>query len=247
MERQMARTRDKWADQALLFDTFGTVVDGAAASPGGRRFPAPARRPAARGQLAFAAGNGSPNGRRSFTRLDVLHRENLERVLEAWNLDPKTFATEELDDLNRAWHRLDPWPDSVEGLRRLREHYLVAPLSNGNILLLTNMAKRAGIPWDCILGAEVVRAYKPQPSSYLATAEVLGLQPEECMLVAAHNSDLEAASAVGLRTAFVLRETEHGPLQTTDLGPTGPWDVVASDMIDLAEQLGAGPLEGARS
>jgi len=258
MERQMADEAARQGSgpiKALLFDTFGTVVDW--------------RGGVAREAAAFLARHGIEgdpaafadswrnfyqpameeirNGRRSFTRLDVLHRENLERVLEAWNLDPKTFATEELDDLNRAWHRLDPWPDSVEGLRRLREHYLVAPLSNGNILLLTNMAKRAGIPWDCILGAEVVRAYKPQPSSYLATAEVLGLQPEECMLVAAHNSDLEAASAVGLRTAFVLRETEHGPLQTTDLGPTGPWDVVASDMIDLAEQLGAGQLEGARS
>ena len=233
------------AVKALLFDTFGTVVDW--------------RGGIARDAEAFLARHGIEgdptafadswrsfyqpameqirSSGRPFTRLDVLHRENLERVLASWKLDPAAFKSEELDELNRAWHRLDPWPDSVEGLRRLRRKFLIAPLSNGNILLLTNMAKRAGIPWDCILGAEVVRAYKPQPSSYRDTADVLGLQPEECMMVAAHNDDLAAASAVGMRTGFVVRKTEHGPQQTSDLAPTGPWDVVAGDMVELAEQL----------
>src|SRR4051794_361 len=106
-------------------------------------------------------------GNRPFMRLDVIHRENLDQVLRSWGLDPGAFDPAELDELNRAWHRLDPWPDSVEGLRRLRSGYFIAPLSNGNIALLANMAKRAGLPWDCILGAEVVHAYKPQPAAYL--------------------------------------------------------------------------------
>src|SRR3954470_15059059 len=178
-------------------------------------------------------------GNRPFMRLDVIHRENLDQVLRSWGLDPGAFDPAERDTLNHAWHRLDPWPDSVEGLRRLRSRYFIAPLSNGNIALLANMAKCAGLPWDCILGAEVVRAYKPQPSAYLDTAEVLGLRPDECMMVAAHNDDLHAASAVGLRTAFVLRPTEHGPAQTTDLAAEEAWDVVARDFNELADALGS--------
>ena len=244
-----ARTssQDPGAVKALLFDTFGTVVDWRAGIT--REAEAFLARHGIEGDpAAFAdswrnfyqpAMREIRSGARPFTRLDVLHRENLERVLVSWNLDPADFDKEELDELNRAWHRLDPWPDSVAGLQRLRRKFLIAPLSNGNIILLTNMAKRAGIPWDCILGAEVVRTYKPQPSSYRDTAEVLGLRPEECMMVAAHNDDLAAASAVGLRTGFVLRKTEHGPGQTTDLQATGPWDVVADDMVELAEKLGA--------
>jgi len=178
------------------------------------------------------------SGRRPFTRLDVLHRENLNAVLADCGIDPDAVDTSELDHLNRAWHRLDPWPDSVPGLLRLKSRYVIAPLSNGNVALLLNMAKRAGLPWDAILGAEVAGAYKPQPEAYLRTADILGLRPDEMCLVAAHNGDLKAARACGLGTAFVLRATEHGPGQTTDLAPSEAWDVVASDFLDLARHFG---------
>jgi 2-haloacid dehalogenase len=178
-------------------------------------------------------------GRRPFTRLDVLHRENLEAVLRQFGADPGRIPHEELDSLNRAWHRLDPWPDAVPGLARLRARFIVAPLSNGNVALLLNMAKRAGLPWDAILGAEVVQAYKPAPEAYLRTADLLELPPSECMMVAAHNGDLRAARAVGFATAFVPRPSEHGPGQTTDLSAEEDWDVIAADFVDLADQVGA--------
>jgi 2-haloacid dehalogenase len=233
--------------QALLFDTFGTVVDWRS---GIAREAAPflARHGIAIDPHAFAdawrrryqpAMEEVRSGRRPFTRLDVLHRENLEGVLRDLGADPAELAPEELDALNKAWHRLDPWPDSVAGLNRLRTRFFIAPLSNGNIVLLANMAKRAGLPWDAILGAEVVRSYKPNSESYLRTAEVLGLAPEQCMMVAAHNSDLRAARAAGLKTGFVTRPTEHGPDQTTDLAAEEDWDVVAPDFVAMAERLGA--------
>jgi 2-haloacid dehalogenase len=232
--------------RALVFDTFGTVVDW--------------RTGIARDAASFLAAYGSDakpeafadawrrryapameevrSGRRPFTRLDVLHRENLLAILPEFGIDPARVPAAALDDLNHAWHRLDPWPDSVGGLHRLRAHFLIAPLSNGNIILLANMAKRAGIPWDCILGAEVVQAYKPTPESYLRTADVLAMRPEEVGLVAAHNSDLVAARACGLKTVFVPRPREHGPEQATDLLPEQDWDVVATDFGDLASRLG---------
>jgi 2-haloacid dehalogenase len=234
--------------RALLFDVFGTVVDwreGIAREVGpflakyglkgdARKFADDWR---ARYQPAMEAIRG---GKRPFTRLDTLHRENLEFVLRRWGADPGAIEAADIENLNRAWHRLDPWPDSIEGLSRLRRRFIVAPLSNGNIALLTNMAKRAGLPWDCILGAEVAQAYKPQPEAYLRTADVLGLAPDQCMMVAAHNGDLAAARKVGLRTAFIPRPTEHGPHQTTDLHAEHDWDVVARDLIELADALGPG-------
>ena len=233
--------------KALVFDVFGTVVDwreGIARDAG----PFLARH--GRGDIdprAFAdawraryqpAMEECRTGRRPFTRLDVLHRENLEQVLRDFGLNPAAIGEAELDELNRAWHRLDPWPEAVAGLTRLKRKYVIAPLSNGNIALLTNMAKRAGIPWDAILGAEVAQAYKPQPEAYRRTSDVLGLRPEEVCLVAAHNGDLKAARGAGLATAFVPRPAEHGPGQTTDLEPSEPWDVVARDFQDLAAKLG---------
>jgi 2-haloacid dehalogenase len=179
------------------------------------------------------------SGRRPFVRLDVLHRENLEAVLPKFGIARASGLAAELDDLNRAWHRLDPWPDAVAGLARLKARVVIAPLSNGNIALLLNMAKRAALPWDAILGAEVVQAYKPAPEAYLRTAEVLGLRPEQICMVAAHNSDLGAARKCGMRTTFVPRPTEHGPNQTTDLSAEQDWDVIAGDFIDLAEKVGA--------
>lgn len=175
-------------------------------------------------------------GEIGWVKLDDLHRESLVRLLEEFRITGLDEA--EIDELNRAWHRLDPWPDSVAGLTRLKRKYVLATLSNGNVALMVNMAKRAGLPWDAILGAEVARHYKPQPEAYLTTAALLGLRPEECLMVAAHNGDLAAASAQGLRTAFVARPKEHGPGQTRDLKAEREWDVVATDFVDLASQLG---------
>ena len=168
----------------------------------------------------------------------MLHRENLDGVLAEFGIDPAGVPVAELDELNLAWHRLDPWPDAVAGLTRLKAGYIVAPLSNGNVILMVDMAKRAGLPWDAILGAEVARAYKPTPESYLRTADVLAMRPEEVCLVAAHNGDLAAARYCGLRTAFVPRPTEHGPGQAADLRPEQEWDVVADDFEALAGKLG---------
>jgi 2-haloacid dehalogenase len=231
----------------MVFDVFGTVVD----------WRSGVARDAAAFLAHYGAGRVDPaafadawrrryspsleevrGGRRPFTRLDVLHRESLEAVLEEFGIDRMSVPASVLDDLNLAWHRLDPWPDSIAGIARLKKGYIVAPLSNGNIILMLDIAKRAGIPWDAILGAEVVQAYKPASESYLRTAEVLAMKPSELCLVAAHNSDLAAARACGLTTAFVARPTEHGPGQTTDLRPAQAWDLVADSLNALAATLG---------
>jgi 2-haloacid dehalogenase len=229
---------------ALTFDVFGTVVDwrGSIArelrSQFGRRgierdWEAVADRWRALYQPAMEEVR---RGRRPWTRLDDLHRDNLRVVLDEFGL--AGLQETEIEHLNRAWHRLDPWPDAVDGLTRLRRRFILATLSNGNVALLVNMAKRAGLPWDAILGAEVARAYKPMPEAYLCTADLLGLQPDQCMMVAAHNDDLRAARALGFRTAFVARPTEHGPKQTRNLRAEHAFDVVASDFLDLADRLG---------
>jgi 2-haloacid dehalogenase len=231
--------------RALLFDVFGTVVDWRG---GIARDAAPflARHGIAMDLHDFAeawraryqpAMQAVRSGARPFVRLDLLHRENLDAVLRAAGADPTCIPEAELDELNRTWHRLDPWPDAIAGLARLKTRFIIAPLSNGNIALLLNMAKCAGLPWDAILGAEVAQAYKPQPEAYLRTAEILGLPPTECMLVAAHNSDLAAARRCGFGTAFIGRR-EHGPAQTTDLAPEQDWDHVADSFTALADQLG---------
>lgn len=231
--------------RALVFDVFGTVVDWRS---GVAREATPflAQHAPQTDPLAFAdawrkqyqpAMEAVRSGRRPFTRLDVLHRENLDAILPKFGIDPAAVPTSALDDLNLAWHRLDPWPDSVAGLTRMKQRFIIAPLSNGNIALMLDMAKRAGLPWDAILGAEVARAYKPSPEAYLRTAEVLALPPAQLCLVAAHNGDLAAARTAGFRTAFVARPTEHGPGQTTDLNPAQDWDWVADDFVQLARKL----------
>jgi 2-haloacid dehalogenase len=233
--------------RALVFDVFGTVVDwrsGVAreVEPFLRRHGAGSADPFAFAD-AWRAGyqpamEAVRSGRRPFTRLDVLHRENLEAILPKFGVDT-TVAPAELDELNLAWHRLDPWPDAVAGLTRLKASFVIAPLSNGNIALMLDIAKRAGLPWDAILGAEVVQAYKPLPEAYLRTAEVLALRPEQLCLVAAHNSDLAAARKCGLCCAFVPRPAEHGRDQSTDLSPEQEWEAVASDFGALADMLTA--------
>jgi 2-haloacid dehalogenase len=233
--------------KAFVFDVFGTLVDWRG---GVAREAAPFLERHGRGAQeadAFAdawralyqpAMEKIRSGERPFAKLDVLHRENLEQVLPKFGIDSRQVPQAELDELTLAWHRLDPWPDTVEGLTRLKARYIIAPLSNGNIRLMVDMAKRGGLPWDAILGAEVAQAYKPAPEAYLRTADVLALPPESICMTAAHNSDLAAAQKCGLRTAFIARPREHGPSQTTDLKAEGKWDWVASDLVDLAKQVG---------
>jgi 2-haloacid dehalogenase len=230
--------------RACLFDVFGTVVDW--------------RTSVSRDLAGFAGERGITgidwlefavewrklyqpsmdevrSGRRPFTILDVLHRESLDRLLARYGI--KGLSPADVDHMNRAWHRLDPWPDAVEGLTRLKKKHVIAPCSNGNIALMVNLAKRAGLPWDCILGAETARAYKPMPEAYLVSCRQLGLLPSNVLMVAAHNNDLKAAKAQGLRTAFVARPTEHGPGQTTDLAPDPACvDLAAKDFIELSEK-----------
>jgi 2-haloacid dehalogenase len=167
--------------------------------------------------------------------LDALHRASLEELLDEFGITGLT--EEEKDHLNKTWHRLDPWPDSVPGLTRLKERYIITTLSNGNVALLTNMAKRAGLPWDLILSVELVRHYKPDPETYLMVPGLLDLRPEEVMLVAAHPDDLRAAQRMGLRAAYVPRPLEHGPEGEPE--PADPsFDLVADGLIELAKELG---------
>ena len=228
---------------ALTFDVFGTVVDwrGSIIREGERLG-------AAHGITAdwerFAdkwRGGYGPSmqrvrsGELPWTKIDVLHRMILDELLEEFGITG--LSEEEIDHFNRAWHRLDAWPDSANGLSRLGKLFVTATLSNGNVALMTNMAKNAGLPWDCILGAELARHYKPEPESYLTAAELLGLEPRQVMMVAAHQGDLLAAGKAGLRMAFVPRPMEQGPGRTPDPTPDPSFDVVASDFMDLSRQL----------
>jgi 2-haloacid dehalogenase len=174
------------------------------------------------------------SGQREWVTLDVLHREALDDVLADLDLD---LDPARRDALTLAWHRLDPWPDTVPGLTRLKERFVIAPCSNGHIAQSVNLAKHAGLPWDAILGAEIAHAYKPDPAVYRASVAALGIEPAEAMMVAAHNGDLHAAAACGLRTAFVARPREHGPGQQTDLQPDGEVDVEAADLLALADAV----------
>lgn len=245
MDTGFAQVRGVDTVEALVFDMFGTVVDWresvAADIADFLEQWLPGTDPHEFADAWRAEYQPSMervrNGSRPFVRLDVLHRENLESVLDRLGVPSGTVPSPDLAEANLAWHRLDPWPDTVSGLTRLRRGFVIAPLSNANVRLALDVAKRAGLPWDAILGAEVAGAYKPEPAAYLRTAEILGLDPSQVMMVAAHNSDLAAAQDCGLRTAFVRRPTEHGPGQTTDLEPAGEWDVVAEDFEDLANRL----------
>jgi 2-haloacid dehalogenase len=232
--------------RACLFDVFGTTVDWR--SSVSREVAAFLREKRVSGvdpvefadewrKLYQPSMEAVRAGRREWTILDVLHRESLEALLARYGI--RGLSDAQTDHLNRAWHRLDPWPDVIEGLARLKAKLIIAPCSNGNIALMVNLAKHAGLPWDCILGAETARAYKPLPEAYGAACRHLALAPAEVMMVAAHNGDLKAAKAQGLATAFIARATEHGPGQRTDLEPDRSCvDVSARDFIDLAHKLG---------
>ena len=230
--------------KALLFDVFGTVVDWRTCITGA--FDQIAKNHALDLEASRLADEWRAqyqpsmevirSGKRPFVRLDVLHRENLDHVLKNNKL---TFFTPiERDHLVKAWHRLKGWPDASDGLYRLKKKYIIAPQSNGNISLLVNMAKAANLPWDVVLGAEIVQAYKPRPEAYKRACDALGLSTSDCMMVAAHNDDLLAARNTGMKTAFILRDTEHGPRQTKDLKSESDWDISVNNFIELADKLG---------
>lgn len=232
------------AVRALTFDVFGTVVDwrGSIIREGRRLSRATGRRVDwAAFADAWRAGYAPAmdrvrRGDLPWRPLDALHRMILDQLLDDFGL--RGLSEADTDHLNRVWHRLRPWPDAVAGLRRLRRRYIVATLSNGNVALLTQMAKHAGLPWDCILSAELARHYKPDPEVYQTAADLLGLPPAAVMMVAAHPSDLQAARAVGFRTAYVPRPLEFGPGRAPEAPPDQTFDVVATDFLDLAAQLG---------
>lgn len=175
------------------------------------------------------------SGEWPWTKIDDLHRLNLDEVLEEFQIESLDKTAR--DKLNRAWHRLTPWPDTVEGLTALKQHYTICTLSNGNLGLLANMAKNGGLPWDLILSAEVFKHYKPQPETYLGVCEVFAIEPAQMMMVAAHKDDLRAAAACGCQTAFVARPNEFGSSHTIDTSPEPEFNYNATDMIDLARQM----------
>lgn len=230
--------------KALLFDVFGTVVDWRSCISDEinhlarrHRLELEASRLADEWRAQYQpAMEAIRSGKRGFTRLDILHSENLDYVLKANHVN--SFSAAERAVLVKAWHRLKGWPDSSAGLHRLKQRYIIAPQSNGNIALIVNMAKAADLPWDVVLGAEIVQTYKPRPEAYERACNALGLATQDCMMVAAHNDDLFAARNTGMRTAFVLRPTEHGPQQMTDLTAESDWDICAESFLDLADQLG---------
>lgn len=232
--------------KALIFDVFGTVVDWRRGIAGEAETLLGRQKGLSLDWSAFAdawrakyqpAMEPIRKGERPFTRLDVLHRENLLATLEEFGV--KDLSEAEIERLNTAWHRLPPWPDSVPGLLRLKSKFIIGTQSNGNIALMVNMAKNGGLPWDVILGSEVVQAYKPQPEAYTRACEALGLAPAEVLMTAAHNNDLAAAKAQGMSTAFVARPLEFGTNSPNmDVEPGPHVDISAWSFTELAEKLG---------
>jgi len=232
------------AIKGLIFDVFGTVVDwrtgvsrhvGAYVEHRGIELDTLAFADAWRARYQPAM-EGVRDGDRGYVPLDVLHRENLDATLAEFDLAGVVDEAARVE-LNRAWERLPPWPDSVAGLAALKSRRPIATCSNGSIAMMLRLARFGRLPWDALLGAEIAQSYKPKSEVYLGSAAAMGFTPGEVMMVAAHNDDLDAARSAGLRTAFVQRPHEHGPEQTTDLQPTGAWDFVADDLLDLARQL----------
>ncbi len=230
--------------KAIFFDTFGSVVDWR-----GSLIAELSEFGAARGlNVDWAAfvddwrGAYKPSmdrvrtGEMPWTILDELHRASLETLVAKYGITGLSDA--DLAHVTKGWHRLHGWPDSVAGLTRLKSRYIIAPLSNGNVGLLVNLAKFAGLPWDMVFGSEIPRAYKPDPEVYLGACAMLGLPPGEVMMAAAHNYDLAAARALGMKTGFFARPTEYGPGQTKDVRAESDWTVVAQNIEDLARQMG---------
>jgi 2-haloacid dehalogenase len=229
--------------KALFYDVFGTLADfrtsiareaEALLKAKGYALDWPTFADAWRGQYQPAL-EEVRSGRRPYCKLDILHRENLETVLQRFGVTG--LSDDEKDALTLGWHRLDAWPDVPEGLARLKKRFWLAPLSNGNISLMVDLARRNNFPWDAILGADIAQDFKPKPRVYLAAAAAFDLKPQQCMLVAAHSNDLAAAAAQGLRTAHVARPNEHGP-GTGETAPSVPVDYAVKSLVELAEKLG---------
>jgi 2-haloacid dehalogenase len=238
---------EQWAamklPRALAFDVFGTVVDWRSSIIGELEMFGETHGLAA-DWATFAddwragypaAMDRVRSGELPWLKIDALHRLILDELLDRAGID--SVPQEEIHELNLAWHRLDPWPDSVAGLTRLKESFIITTLSNGNVSLLTDMAKRAGLPWDCVISAELFRHYKPDREAYLGCADLLDLAPGDLMLVAAHPSDLRAARDAGLMTGYVARPLELGPGRPPPMVEEGEFDVVADDFGDLADKL----------
>lgn len=232
--------------EVLFFDVLGTVVDwrGSIADEAERFLTRNGATHIAASAFADAWLGGYDAAvepirarKRAFVPLDVLNMENLEACLKGFGLSPDALPQAELHDLNLAWHRLKPWPDSVAAIARLRESFIVAPLSDGNTRLLVDMAKHAGLPWDTVLGADVSRAYKPMPDVYLRACELLLVPPERAMLVAAHEDDLEAAQHCGLQTAYVSRSRESDPAKDVNGQRLAGWTYAAGSLTELADIL----------
>jgi 2-haloacid dehalogenase len=236
---------DVSAVKALMFDVFGTVVDWRSSliadftkwgATRGIKADWTALVDDWRGAYVASMDDVRKHPERGYVILDQLHRRSLEKLVAQFSIQELNEA--DLHHLTMGWHRLHAWPDSVAGLTRLKKKYIIGPLSNGNVALLTNMAKFAGLPWDLVLSAELFEHYKPDSETYLGAARLLGLAPQQVMMVAAHNGDLKAAQQLGLKTAFVARPTEYGPLQKHDFEATGDWDIVARDFGGVAERMG---------
>jgi 2-haloacid dehalogenase len=231
--------------RALVFDVFGTVVDWRGSLiREGHALGAKKRLDVDWAAFADAWRAGYQpamhkvrTGKLPWMNIDRLHRLILDDLLQQFEI--RGLKEIDKDHFNRAWHRLAAWPDSVRGLRRLKKKFVISTLSNGNVSLLTNMAKHAGLPWDCVLSAELFHHYKPDPESYLGAAKMLGFKPAEVMLVAAHKDDLRAAKRCKLRTAFVRRPKEKGPQVKLDLAFDRAFDYNSDDFLDLADKLGA--------
>ena len=233
------------AVKALVFDVFGTVVDWRTSlindftkwgNANGKTADWTALVDGWRAVYAASMDEVRKHPERGYMILDTLHRQSLEKLVAQLGITGLTDA--DLHHLTMGWHRLHAWPDSVAGLTRLKTKYIISPLSNGNVALLTEMAKFAGLPWDLVMSAELFEHYKPDPETYLGAARLLCLPVEQVMMVAAHNHDLKAAQKLGLKTAFVARPTEYGPLQKYDLEARGDCDIVAKDFGELASRMG---------
>ena len=229
--------------KAMTFDVFGTVVDWRSSI---------AREAKMMGEQKgfdfdwdnfadkWRAGYGPSmnkvrTGELPWTKIDVLHRMILDELLSEYNITNLTES--EKDHLNRAWHRLDPWPDSVPGLTELKKNYVISPLSNGNVALLVNMAKHGGLPWDTVLSAELAQHYKPDPEAYQSTSEFLGFPIEQIMMVAAHKNDLKSAKGQGMMTGYIPRPKEHGPNTTVDSNPEDYIDIIGENFVDFANKM----------
>ena len=229
--------------KAMTFDVFGTVVDWRSSI---------AREAKMMGEQKgfdfdwdnfadkWRAGYGPSmnkvrTGELPWTKIDVLHRMILDELLSEYNITNLTES--EKDHFNRAWHRLDPWPDSVPGLTELKKNYVISPLSNGNVALLVNMAKYGGLPWDTVLSAELAQHYKPDPEAYRSTSEFLGFPIEEIMMVAAHKNDLKSAKGQGMMTGYIPRPKEHGPNTTVDSNPEDYIDIIGENFVDFANKM----------